>query len=74
MYVHILIITLMPCTCILKIQIINASDTMEWVVAINNVAVYTDVVNTSISVLNCPLLEDSDGTKKLVCVLTCITH
>ncbi|XP_065907815.1 uncharacterized protein [Dysidea avara] len=26
---------------------------------------YTDAVNTSVSVLNCPLLEDSDGTKKL---------
>ncbi|XP_065906418.1 uncharacterized protein [Dysidea avara] len=26
---------------------------------------YTDAVNTSVSVLHCPVLEDSDGTKKL---------
>jgi len=30
---------------------------------------YTDAVMTSVFILNCPLLEDSDGNKKLVCVL-----
>ena len=33
---------------------------------------YTDAVNTSVSVLHCPVLEDSDGTKKLVRVHTSI--
>jgi len=28
---------------------------------------YTDVVNTSVSILNCPLLSDPDGTKMPVC-------
>jgi len=30
---------------------------------------YTDVVNTSVSILNCPLLSDPDGTKIPICIV-----